>query len=308
VTAGVVGTYGTTVASGVTTLTATDTTGAAGLTYSYEVEAVGATGTGGADGTGPLSAPAQVTVPAASFVALPSAPVSLTTLVTPIGNTTDVTTGDVINTTFNQPIAVTAGATVTLANALTSPTDVAILSNGVNATFTVTGASLNVLSIKVTAPPSFSTGSVAAYPQIYTTATGVTGVVTSTGAGGFAWDLTAADGAGGTAVQGNEAVPSGADTIVAPRVITAASFNNTTPAPTIVVGNAGSALPGATVIVTDTTHAATGTAVAAANGSWSVTLTGASPTAADTLSATETIQQEGSGNGTSGATTVSAVG
>jgi hypothetical protein len=312
VTAGVVGTYGTTVASGVTALTATDTAVTAGSTYSYEVEAVGTTG----NGTGAASLPAQATVPASTFNALASAPVSLTTLVTPVGTNTSVTTGDVLNTTFNQPIAVTAGATVTLAN---TTTEIGTLTNGVNATFTVTGAGLNVLSIKVTAPPAFSTGTVLSYTGLaYTGETGITGVVTSSGAGGFNWDLAAADGTAGTAVQGNQAVPSGTDTIVAPRVLdlTAGTFNNTTGAPTIVVGTAGSALPGATVTVTDTStgtgHLATGTAVAAANGSWSVTLSGGTgtgiPATGDTLSATETILQEGSGNGTSVALTATAVG
>ena len=83
------------------------------------------------------------------------------------------------------------------------------------------------------------------------------------------------------------------------------TFTNTT-ATTTVTGAAGTALPGATVTVTDTTHASTGTAVAAANGSFTIVLS-VVPTTGDTLHGTETIQQEGAGNGTSGITTVTAL-
>jgi hypothetical protein len=84
----------------------------------------------------------------------------------------------------------------------------------------------------------------------------------------------------------------------------AASFIDTT-LTTTVIGAAGSALPGATVTVTDTTPAGTtGTAVAAANGSWTITLTHV-PTAGSSLVASETIQQDP--NGTSATTTVTAV-
>ncbi|MHB1500643.1 MAG: beta strand repeat-containing protein [Candidatus Dormibacteria bacterium] len=292
---GVVGTYSS-IATGVTGTTYVDAAATTG-TYSYEVEAVGS----GTNGTSGASNAAQATVPAAAFAALPSAPVSLGTTLTPATTTGNVSTGDVIQTTFNQPLnSPVAGASVTLSN--TAGTDVGVLTNGTNATFAVGGANSNVLTITVTASPTFTTGSVLAYPAKYTSSTGITGVATSSGAGGFGWDLAAADGAG-PAVQGIVTVP-GSGTPNAPRAITA--YTNTT-ATTTVTGAAGSALPGATITVTDTAPSGTtGTAVAAANGSWTVTLSHV-PTTGSTLSATETILQEGTGNGVSAATTFTAL-
>jgi hypothetical protein len=299
VTGGVVGAYSN-IATGITALTYTDTTGTAGLTYSYEVTAVGATGTGGADGNSAASVPAQASVPAAAFAALASAPVSLGSTLTPAGATGNVAIGDVITTTFNQPLATpAAGASVTL----TSGGSVATLTSGTNATFAVSGTNSNVLTITVTGTPTFTSGASLAYAAAkYTASSGITGVPTAGGAGGLAWDLAITDGAGGATAQGIVAVP-GTGTPTAPRVL--GTFTNTT-ATTTVTGVAGTALPGATVTVTDTTHASTGTAVAAANGSFTIVLS-VVPTTGDTLHGTETIQQEGAGNGTSGITTVTAL-
>jgi putative cell wall-binding protein len=236
------------------------------------------------DGPPASSAPFTVATSPVTFAALPSAPVSLGTTVQPIGSTGNVTTGDIIKTTFNEPLgAVGPTSSVTL----TSSTAVATLTNGVNATFSVGGANNNVLTITVTAPPAFSTGSVLAYGPgtHYTSSTAVTDTTAT------AWDLATADGAGGATSLGNVSVP-GTTPVIAPRVTVGATVSSAVSLTSATItGPPLSALPGATVTVTDSTHTATGTAVAAANGSWAVTITGTAIAAGDTLAITETIQQ-----------------
>jgi hypothetical protein len=307
VTAGVVGGFsalaGGTVGPTITTFTDITANASPGSTFAYEVIANGSLNNAGTtNGPSPASNVVQVTVPASAFAALPSAPVSLSTTLSPATTTGFVSTGDVLQTSFNQPLnALTGAASVTITD---TAGDVGTLTNGVNATFALAGTSQSVLSITLTAPPALSTGSSLSYTGAhYTASNGITGVPTAGGAGSLAWDLVAAHGAG-PAVMGEVTIPGNGASENAPRALIAASFTNGAVGSAVVTGAAGSALPGATVTVTDTAPAGTtGTTVANADGSWSLTLNHV-PTTASNLVGTETILQ---GVGTSATTTVAAL-
>jgi len=280
-------------APNLTTFNDTSENGSPGSTFAYEIRGNGS----GANGDSPFSTPpVNVTIPSAAFATLASGPVSLSEVLLPAGNTGDAAKGDTISITFNQPLNTpTASATVTLQ----SGASVATLINGANASFNLSGNSSQTLNITLTGAPAFSAGSVLPYPANIVAASGITGAPTAGGAGDLNWDLAPADGAGGATIQGTATVPgntgAAGETEIGPRSLAAASATNTH-ATTLVSGAAGSALPGATVTVVDTTVGATDTAsaVANANGSWSLNLPVAT-TAGDVVHANETILQEGTG-------------
>jgi hypothetical protein len=305
VTGGVVGAFNPVAGAGalapnLTTFNDTSENGFPGSTFAYEILANGS----GANGASPVSAPpVQVTIPTAAFTTLASAPVSLNEVLLPAGNTGDAAKGDIISIAFNQPLNTpTASATLTLQ----SGASIATLINGVNATFVLSGNSNQMLNVVLTGAPAFSSGSVLPYPANIIAASGVTGAVTSGGAGDLNWDLNTntnsatPDGKNPAAAEGTATVPgnTGAPGEVenGPRALVGGSGSNTH-ATTLVTGAIGSALPGATVTVADTTVGPTDVAstVANANGSWSLNLPVATIAVTDTVTANEAILQEGAG-------------
>jgi hypothetical protein len=303
VTNGVVGAYAAITGGGgqpanVTSPTFTDFTvnGDPGDTFAYEIVA------NSGDGASPVSNSVQVTVPTSAFTDLPSAPVSIGSVLLPAGNTGFATKGDTIETTFNQPLNTPAGnAQVTLAD---GSGDVATLVNGVDATFLVTGTSSNELVITLTGPPVFSIGSSLAYPVTYiggAGTSGITGAPTSGGAGDLAWDLGTAgvgDGAGG-APMGVEEVPTSGVPVNVPVILPNITTTN---ASSTITGTG--AISGATITLVVTTGAGnaaadgTFTTVASPTGTWGITDTNHALATGQTESVTQTILQ---GVGTSAA-------
>jgi len=278
VTNGVVGTYGS-VGTTTTATTFTDTTGTAGTTYSYEVTSHNSTPT-----DSPASAAVTATVPASVFGALASAPISLSATITDGDVNNLVSANDVITITFNEPLATpAAGAAIALRD---SDGTTGSLVNGTNATFTTGGTNNSVLTVKVTGAPTISVpGSTAglAYSTLTVQATGTSGV-SDTSSPAQAWDV-----AHSAAVVPNSTAPT------APTLTGTVTATGVTATAATVAEPAGSAIPGATIVVTDTQAGATGsgTAVAAADGSFSVSVTGTGMATSDTITITQQVLQGG---------------
>ena len=193
-----------------------------------------------------------------------------------------LTSGDVITVTFNEPMQLSAGTdTITIADADTSGT----LTEGVNATFTIGGADRNVLTIAVTGPPTLAPPAGSVSYGANTTITAISSTFRDRDSSS-AWDPTAANklGKGGlplgvSTVPGSTPVPpftltSTADAVGSTGTITL------NPLTRVITGTAGAAMPGATVFVSAISNgtaadagASRRSAVAAANGSFAITLT-----------------------------------
>jgi putative cell wall-binding protein len=202
-----------------------------------------------------------------------------------------LSSSDVITVTFNEPMQLTAGTdSVTIADADTSGT----LTEGANATFTVGGADRNVLTIAVTGPPVLTplAGNVAYGAN--TKLTAVSSTFRDRDAS-LAWDPTAANklGKGGlplgvSTVPGSTPVPpftltGAADAVGSTGTITL------NPVTRVITGAPGAAVPGATVFVSAISNGTAADAggarrsTAAANGSFTITLTTAQTNTAVTL-------------------------
>lgn len=263
--------------------------------YVYQVRLKSVVGTS----FGPYSGQSNtVSVSSTGLGTVASPPVAVSITKTEGGSTGVLSNGDAIVVTFNEPIQLTSGTRFIeiqdtggdRARLQSAPT--------ANATFTVGGADGNVLTIKVTGAPISTAGGGTVALAAGTFVHSVSTTFRDRQPGPLPWDPTPSNtlGAGG-APLGVVNVPSSTPTV--PFTPTAAAPGRITfnPVTKVVTGEAGAAVPGAVVFVSqvggtggtaaDAVTATRKQAVANASGGFAITLTSA--TAATTVRVSQEV-------------------
>ena len=254
----------------------------AGKTYRFRVQA-----NAGAATASLLSAPtAGVAIPAAAAAqlnAVASAPVAVTIAVADNDANNRLTSGDVVTITYNEPMGEPAAdASITITDGDATAT-IGSVTNGENATFVRSGSANQVITVTLTGAPLVTQAGTNAGIQFdgSVTAISTNAIVDSTGT---AWNISGTPGE--IDVPGN--APVDPATLLAGDVTLSIANDN-------LVGGAGTALPGAEVIITAETgiSGVVGlSAVAAADGSFTIDLSGADTVeAADTVDVVQRVQR-----------------